>query len=74
MGSCCGITTRSKATVCLECRAEGKPVGLKTLQHLVIEEKRGACACEINNPSGRCCLGDVGKVEKRLLQERRNAA
>ena len=153
MESCCGTTTCSKETICPECKTEGKPVGVKTLQHLVIEGKRGAigdgsyyfcaapdcpvvyynaagsvlfhkgdiiikvglkesnppiqvcycfniaeedireeirktgsstasqrirskikakgCACEINNPSGRCCLGDIEKVEKRLMQESR---
>lgn len=25
----------------------------------------GECACEIKNPSGRCCLGNVNKVVKR---------
>lgn len=144
MESCCGATILHSGYSCPECRTEGKPVGLKTLQHLVIEEKRGSigdgnyyfcatpdcpvvyynaegsvtfhkkdlivkvglkesdppilvcycfniteedireeirktgrttasqrirseikarnCACEINNPSGRCCLGDVERV------------
>lgn len=155
MESCCGVTIYSKGSVCPECKAEGRPVGLKTLMHLVREElkvsvgngnyrfcvtpncpavyydtegsmifhkedlitrvglkessppivvcycsniteedimeeirktgrstasqrirveiKARSCACEINNPSGRCCLGDIEKVEKRLMQESRNA-
>ncbi|MBI4972481.1 MAG: copper chaperone Copz family protein [Candidatus Omnitrophica bacterium] len=26
--------------------------------------KGGICSCEVKNPSGRCCLGDVIKTEK----------
>lgn len=155
MESCCGAAIHSKGSVCPECKAEGSPVGVKTLMHLVKEEKRGvigggnyyfcaspdcpvvyynaedsvtfhkedlivkvglkeskppilvcycsniteenireeirktgrstasqkirseikarSCACEINNPSGRCCLRDVEKTEKRLMQEGRDA-
>lgn len=27
----------------------------------------GRCACEMNNPSGRCCLGEVNRVVKEGL-------
>src|SRR2546425_4677519 len=27
----------------------------------------GYCACEVKNPSGRCCLGEVNKAVKKLL-------
>ncbi|CAG1009697.1 MAG: hypothetical protein OIN86_11215 [Candidatus Methanoperedens sp.] len=27
--------------------------------------KSGECECEIKNPSGRCCLGDVNKMVKK---------
>lgn len=30
--------------------------------------KAGECACEIKNPSGRCCLGEVNKAVKRGLK------
>lgn len=29
------------------------------------EVKAGTCRCEVENPSGRCCLGEVIRVEKR---------
>lgn len=29
------------------------------------EVKAGTCRCEVENPSGRCCLGEVSRVEKR---------
>lgn len=37
----------------------------------------GACACEVNNPSGRCCLGNVGAAVKkgeRLVASRASAS
>lgn len=30
------------------------------------ETKAGRCACEVKNPSGRCCLGEVNKSVKRV--------
>lgn len=37
--------------------------------HIRSEVKAGNCRCEIENPSGRCCLGDVMQVEKRAAAE-----
>jgi len=31
--------------------------------------KAGTCACDIRNPQGSCCLGNVGKVVKQILAE-----
>lgn len=31
--------------------------------------KEGMCACEVRNPSGACCLGQVNKTVKRLTEE-----
>jgi len=40
--------------------------GYSTAVHEISAKvKAGECACEINNPSGRCCLGEVNKVVKR---------
>ena len=33
------------------------------------EVKVGNCACEVRNPSGKCCLGDVQKTIRRLEAE-----
>jgi len=30
------------------------------------EIQRGFCACEVKNPSGKCCLGDVNRAVKEL--------
>jgi hypothetical protein len=32
------------------------------------EVKSGNCRCEVENPSGRCCLGEVTAAEKRALR------
>jgi hypothetical protein len=34
------------------------------------EVKAGHCRCEVENPSGQCCLGDAIRVEKRAAAER----
>ncbi|MDX8385182.1 MAG: hypothetical protein R8M11_01545 [Gallionella sp.] len=35
------------------------------IKHFVIQQtKLGACACEIRNPSGRCCLVNFKRLEK----------
>ena len=33
------------------------------------EVKVGNCRCEVENPSGRCCLGEVIRAEKRAASE-----
>ena len=33
------------------------------------EIRAGNCACELKNPLGRCCLGEVSKVVRALLGE-----
>ena len=32
------------------------------------EVKAGNCRCEVENPSGRCCLGEVIQAEKRATR------
>lgn len=31
---------------------------------IAAEVKAGHCACEVRNPKGSCCLGDIARVEK----------
>ncbi|MCI0428435.1 MAG: hypothetical protein L0Z46_10510 [Nitrospiraceae bacterium] len=33
------------------------------------EVKGGTCRCEVENPSGRCCLGEIRQAEKRAAAE-----
>lgn len=32
------------------------------------EVKAGRCACEVKNPKGSCCLGDVSRVENAVVE------
>lgn len=34
------------------------------LQAITEHVQAGRCACEVNNPSGKCCLGEVNRVVK----------
>ena len=36
-------------------------------ERITVELKAGSCACEVRNPSGKCCLGGV----KRAIQKTR---
>jgi CopZ-like zinc binding protein len=31
-------------------------------ERISAEVSRGNCACEVKNPSGKCCLGDVSRI------------
>jgi hypothetical protein len=42
--------------------------GRSTIREYIQEQVRaGRCACETKNPSGRCCLGAVGRVIRRTI-------
>jgi len=46
-----------------------KQLGHSTaVQEITAKVKAGECACERNNPSGRCCLGEVNKVIERGME------
>jgi len=37
--------------------------GRSTIAELIkVEVRAGNCACEVKNPSGKCCLGNVARV------------
>jgi CopZ-like zinc binding protein len=38
-------------------------------QRITALVKQGMCACQERNPSGACCLGEVTRAAKRLMQE-----
>jgi hypothetical protein len=51
-------------------RAEIEATGESTVAARITREiQAGNCACEIKNPSGRCCLGEVNKAIHGLLVE-----
>ena len=37
-----------------------------TREAITREVQAGHCACEVRNPKGSCCLGDIARVEQRL--------
>ena len=49
-----------------ELLADGRP---SILDHITAEVKAGNCACEVRNPSGKCCLGDVRRVMQEIRTE-----
>ncbi len=50
-----------------EIRSTGKST---VAERITAEVESGRCACEVKNPSGKCCLGDVTRTTKdRLVQK-----
>jgi hypothetical protein len=51
-------------------RREIAETGQSTVaQRITAHVKAGRCACEIKNPQGSCCLGNVGAVVKALAAQ-----
>ncbi len=43
--------------------------GRSTVSCRIIQEvKAGTCACEVKNPSGKCCLGSVARVVRHYVR------
>ena len=62
---CFGYTERMIAD---ELKATGQTTIPKKITQLT---KTGMCVCEVRNPAGVCCLGNVNKTVKRLSKEER---
>jgi hypothetical protein len=45
----------------------GKSTAVQEITQYVKDEK---CACELRNPQGSCCLGNVGQVVKQALGQK----
>lgn len=51
-------------------RAEVQTKGYSTAQGMITREvKVGRCACEVRNPAGTCCLGDITRVVKAVVAQ-----
>jgi hypothetical protein len=51
-------------------RGEIEATGKSSVAARITKEiQAGNCACEVKNPSGRCCLGEVNKAINALLVE-----
>src|SRR5216684_6047696 len=59
---CFGFT---EAMTIVEIRDTGK---CTIPQRITAEVKAGNCACEIRNPQGSCCLGNVNAAVKRVMK------
>ncbi|MFF2753057.1 (2Fe-2S)-binding protein [Psychrobacillus sp. NPDC058041] len=57
----CFDWSREKITKYVE---EG--IGSKPLEHIRQNVKEDRCGCEVNNPQGSCCMGNVTKFIKSL--------
>jgi hypothetical protein len=48
-------------------RAEIQSTGRSTAQAVVTKEvQAGRCACEVKNPAGTCCLGDITRAVRSV--------
>lgn len=53
-----------------DAREEISRTGTSTIsQRIAALIKQKMCACPARNPSGACCLGEVNKAVKRLIDE-----
>ena len=62
----CYCFGHTPASIREEIARSGKGSAFATIS---AEVKSGRCACEVRNPKGDCCLGDVLKTERRLMSE-----
>ncbi len=54
---------------------ETRQTGRSTVaERITAEVKAGNCACEVKNPSGKCCLGNVTRTVKDCLTVLQTAA
>jgi len=59
----CYCFGENEAEIRAEINATGRSDAVKRVrQHI----QAGRCACEVRNPRGVCCLGDVGAAVKRI--------
>jgi len=49
-------------------RAEIQSTGRSTAQGVITKEvQAGRCACEVKNPAGTCCLGDITRTAQAVM-------
>jgi len=56
----------TKEKIAEELESTGKTTALEDIK---AKMENPGCSCEILNPCGGCCLGDVGKVIKEMMKE-----
>lgn len=65
----CYCFEHSEESIRREMAAAGYPAAPAEIKQLVKDRK---CACEVRNPQGTCCLGNVAVVVTRVASERNN--
>jgi Zinc binding domain len=51
-------------------RAEIQSTGRSTAQAVITKEVQGGrCACEVKNPAGTCCLGDITRTAQAVMAQ-----
>lgn len=58
-GLVCYCFMHSRGEIETELRTDGETT---VPQRITAEIKAGNCACEVRNPAGRCCLGEVNQA------------
>ena len=54
-------------------RAEIQSSGRSTVHAMITKEiKAGRCACQVKNPAGSCCLGDVTRAVQAVRAQRKD--
>jgi hypothetical protein len=59
----CYCFGESEATIRTEIDATGRSAAIERIREHIAA---GRCACEVRNPRGACCLGDVTAAVKRV--------
>lgn len=57
----CYCFGHTPGSIAAEVRGTGRSTAAQTI---AAEVMAGRCACEVKNPKGTCCLGDVSNVER----------
>lgn len=65
---CFGFTRREIAE---EAAREGRSAAAEAVQ---AEVRAGRCACEVKNPSGKCCLGEITRIAESAKREKQGHA
>jgi len=61
----------SEGDIARELAESGRSMAAERITQLIQQER---CACEVRNPQGTCCLGNVALAERSLVTSRQEVA
>ncbi len=67
----CYCFSHTRRSIADEAAATGRSSAFESITEAV---KAGECACDVKNPSGTCCLGDIRRYEKKLVEKEKYTA